>query len=82
MLRAAIASTLCAALLAAGAAQAHQTRLSNSRLVIDGTEVRVTLELNGVDLNLAAGVALTGKADEVLPQRLQAQREAVRAYRQ
>ena len=80
MLRAAIASTLCAALLAAGAAQAHQTRLSSSRLVIDDSGVQATLELNGVDLNLAAGVALTGKAEEVLPQRLQAQREAVLEY--
>jgi hypothetical protein len=68
------------AVLVAGAAQAHQTRLSSSKLVVQGSSVTATLELNGRDLDVAARVTLTGKADLVLPQRLVAQEWAVLDY--
>jgi len=68
------------AVLAAGAAQAHQTRLSSSKLVVQGASVTATLELNGSDLNVAARLTLTGEGDEVLPQRLAAQQRAVLDY--
>ncbi len=67
-------------MLAAGAAQAHQTRLSSSQLVVQGSSVTATLELNGRDLNVAARLTLTGDGDEVLPQRLAAQEQAVLDY--
>ena len=67
-------------MLAAGAAQAHQTRLSSSKLVVQGASVTATLELNGSDLNVAARLTLTGEGDEVLPQRLAAQQRAVLDY--
>jgi hypothetical protein len=68
------------AVLVAGAAQAHQTRLSSSKLVVQGASVTATLELNGSDLNVAARLTLTGEGDEVLPQRLAAQQRAVLDY--
>jgi hypothetical protein len=79
-LKAALTAILGLAVLAAGAAQAHQTRLSSSRLVMQGSSVAATLELNGVDLNVAARMTLTGDGDEVLPQRLAAQERAVLDY--
>ena len=45
------------AVLVAGAAQAHQTRLSSSKLVVQGSTVAATLELNGRDLDIAARLA-------------------------
>jgi len=68
------------AVLAAGTAQAHQTRLSSSMLVLQGSGVAATLELNGADLNVAARVTLTGDGNEVLPQQLTAQEQAVLDY--
>ena len=68
------------AVLVAGAAQAHQTRLSSSKLVVQGSSVTATLELNGNDLNVAAQLTLSGEGDEVLPQRLAAQQRAVLDY--
>src|SRR5688500_5144975 len=47
--------------LAAGcvaAAQAHETTLSSSRLWVESTIARVVLELNAVDVDLAAGPLL------------------------
>jgi len=79
-LKAALTAILGLAVLAAGAAQAHQTRLSSSRLVVQGSAVAATLELNGVDLNVAARMTLTGDGGEVLPQRLAAQERAVLDY--
>jgi hypothetical protein len=79
-LRAALIAALGFAALATGAAQAHQTRLSSSTLVVRGASVTATLELNGGDLNAAARLTLTGADDAVLPQRLAAQQEAVLAY--
>jgi hypothetical protein len=79
-LKAVLIAVLGLAVLAAGAAQAHQTRLSSSKLVVRGSSVTATLELNGRDLNVAAGLALTGDGDEVQPQRLAAQRRAVLDY--
>jgi len=73
-------AALSLAVLAAGAAQAHQTRLSSSKLVVQGASVTATLELNGSDLNVAARLTLTGEGDEVLPQRLAAQQRAVLDY--
>ena len=78
--RAALIAVLGIAVLAAGAAQAHQTRLSSSKLVVRGLSVTATLELNGGDLNAAARLTLTGADDAVLPQRLAAQQAAVLAY--
>ena len=68
------------AVLVALAAQAHQTRLSSSKLVVQGSTVAATLELNGRDLDIAARVALSGEGDEVQPQRLAAQQRAVLDY--
>ena len=68
------------AILVAGAAQAHQTRLSSSKLVVQGSSVAATLELNGSDLNVAARLTLTGEGDEVQPQRLAAQQRPVLDY--
>lgn len=79
-LKAALTAILGLAVLAAGAAQAHQTRLSSSKLVVQGSSVAATLELNGADLNVAARLTLTGEGDEVLPQRLAAQEQAVLDY--
>lgn len=79
-LRAALIAALGFAVLTAGAAQAHQTRLSSSKLVVRGSSVTVTLELNGSDLNAAGRLALIGEGDAVLPQRLAAQQAAVLAY--
>ena len=45
------------AILVAGAAQAHQTRLSSSKLVVQGSTVAATLELNGRDLDVVARLA-------------------------
>jgi hypothetical protein len=39
-------------------AQAHETKLSSSRLWLEGTTARSVLELNAADLELAAGAAL------------------------
>jgi hypothetical protein len=79
-LKAALIAILGLAVLAAGAAQAHQTRLSSSKLVVQGTSVTATLELNGADLNVAARLTLTDDGDEVQPQRLAAQQRAVLDY--
>lgn len=68
------------AVLAAGAAQAHQTRLSSSKLAVQGSTVATTLELNGADLDAAARLTLSGDGDEVQPQRLAAQQQAVLDY--
>ncbi len=68
------------AVLAAAPAQAHQIRLSSSKLVVQGLSVTATLELNGGDLDVAARLALTGEGDEVQPQRLAAQERAVLDY--
>lgn len=68
------------AILVAGAAQAHQTRLSSSKLVVQGSTVAATLELNGRDLDVAARLTLSGAGDEVQPQRLAAQQRAVLDY--
>ena len=68
------------AVLVALAAQAHQTRLSSSKLVLQGSTVAATLELNGRDLDIAARLALSGDGDEVRPQRLAAQQRAVLDY--
>ena len=68
------------AVLVAGAAQAHQTRLSSSKLVVQGSSVTATLELNGRDLDVAARLTLSGDGDEVQPQRLAAQQRAVLDY--
>jgi hydrogenase/urease accessory protein HupE len=62
------------------AAHAHQTKLSSSRLKIDGASAEAVLELNGVDLNVATGLELTGTADQVLPDRLRERREEIFAY--
>jgi hydrogenase/urease accessory protein HupE len=70
-------------LLAAAApydVHAHQTKLSSSRLALEGQEVRAELELNGIDLNVAAQLALTDAADQVLPDRLEAQKDRVFGY--
>lgn len=48
---------VAAALLPAGA-HTHETRLSSSRLWVEGTSARAVLELNAVDLELAAGAAV------------------------
>ena len=45
------------AVLVALAAQAHQTGLSSSKLVVRGSSVAATLELNGRDLDIAARLA-------------------------
>lgn len=79
-LKAALTAILGLAVLAAGAAQAHQTSLSSSKLVVQGSSVTATLELNGRDLNVAAGLTLTGDGNEVQPQRLVAQQRAVLDY--
>ena len=78
--KAGLLALLALAVLAGGAAQAHQTRLSSSKLVVQGLSVAATLELNGVDLNVAARLALTDEAGEVDPQRLAAQQRAVLDY--
>jgi hypothetical protein len=79
-LKAALIAILGLAVLGVGAAQAHQTRLSSSKLVVQGSSVTATLELNGGDLNVAARLTLTGDGDEVQPQRLAAQQRAVLDY--
>ena len=79
-MKAALIAILGLAVLGAGAAQAHQTRLSSSKLVVQGSSVTATLELNGGDLNVAARLTLTGDGDEVQPQRLAAQQRAVLDY--
>lgn len=56
--------TLAAALGVAAAigfcagAQAHETRLSSSRLWVEGARARAVLELNAVDLDIAAGASV------------------------
>lgn len=60
--------------------EAHQTRLSSSRLKIEGSAAEAVLELNGVDLNVAAGLALTDSADQVAPERLREAQERISAY--
>ena len=79
-LQAALSAILGMAVLAAGAVQAHQTRLSSSKLVVQGSTVTATLELNGSDLDVAARLTLIGDGVEVQPQRLAAQQGAVLAY--
>lgn len=79
-MKAASSAILAAAALAAGAAQAHQSRLSSSTLVVQNSSVRATLELNGMDLNAAARLTLTGAGDAVLPERLVAQQGAALDY--
>lgn len=61
-------------------AQAHETKLSSSKLVVSGSSVEATIELNGVDLNVAAGVALTGDDGAVVPRRLETQKRVVLDY--
>ena len=79
-LQAALTALLGLAMLATGAAHAHQTRLSSSMLLVQGSAVTATLELNGADLNIAARLTLTGEGDVVLPQELAAQERAVLDY--
>lgn len=72
---------VCAGLLLAAAAlEAHQTRLSSSRLVVEGAKVVALLELNGIDLNVAAGLSLTGEGEQVVAHRLAAERERLFGY--
>jgi len=71
---------VCALVLVAGAAHAHQTKLSSSRLTVDGANVHALLELNGIDLNVAARLAITGEGDQVVADRLQGSRDPIFAY--
>jgi hydrogenase/urease accessory protein HupE len=64
----------------AATVQAHQTKLSSSRLLVEGSKVDAMLELNGIDLNVAAQLSLTGEGDQVVPERLAAERERVFGY--
>ena len=68
------------ALAFSAAALAHQTKLSSSVLVPEGSSIEATLELNGVDLNVATGVTLTNEAGEVSSGRLESHRGAVFDY--
>ena len=78
--RAAPALVACVLLGLVAAAQAHQTKLSGSRLLLEGTGATALLELNGADLDVAAGVAITGEGGAVLPEPLAAQADAVLRY--
>lgn len=59
---------------------AHQTKLSSSKLKIEGDAAEAILELNGVDLNVATGLVLTGTADQVLAEQLREHRQEIFAY--
>lgn len=59
---------------------AHQTRLSSSKLKIEGPAAEAMLELNGIDLNVATGLMLTDSADQVVPERLPQARATISAY--
>ena len=74
------AAVLAVTCLFCFAAAAHQTKLSSSKLKIEGDTAEALLELNGVDLNVATGLALTGREDQVLPDRLRERRRDVFAY--
>jgi hypothetical protein len=55
----------CSAILAiAPLAHAHQTKLSSSRLTLEGTSATAVLELNAVDLSMATGSPLTGDSGD------------------
>jgi hydrogenase/urease accessory protein HupE len=60
--------------------EAHQTKLSSSRLKIEGSTAEAVLELNGIDLNIAAGLTITDSADQVVPERLREAQERISAY--
>ena len=61
-------------------AQAHQTKLSSSRLVVEGTRITARIEMNGGDLESGASTTLAGASTEVLPERLVSERAAIHRY--
>lgn len=61
-------------------AHAHQTKLSSSLLTLEGAHATAVVELNGIDLNVAAGVSLTDESGAVAPQRLALEADAVTRY--
>jgi hypothetical protein len=61
-------------------ASAHQTKLSSVRIALEGNEARATLELNGIDLNVATGSVLTRADDSVDDAALRGQAATVGAY--
>jgi hydrogenase/urease accessory protein HupE len=74
------AAAFAVACLFCSVAIAHQTKLSSSKLKIEGSTAEAVLELNGIDLNVAAGLALTDSTDKVVPERLDEARQQVSAY--
>ncbi len=71
---------LVAAAATAIPALAHNTRLSSSKLELAAHGARADIELNGADLEVAAGIRLLGADGSVSAERLDAQRDAVTDY--
>ncbi|MFY9317475.1 MAG: HupE/UreJ family protein [Burkholderiales bacterium] len=61
-------------------ALAHNIKLSSSKLELAAHGARAHVELNGADLEAAAGVRLLGPDGSVSAERLNAQRDAVTGY--
>lgn len=69
-----------AAACSVSSALAHQTKLSSSRLTIEGGDIAGEIELNAVDLNVATGATLSGADGNVDAQRLSRQLAVVQDY--
>ena len=63
-----------------GDALAHETKLSSTRMQIDGAAISTQIELNAIDLNVATGATLTSEQGQVEPDSLSGQLDTVQAY--
>lgn len=79
-MRVALAPCACVLICLAGAAQAHQTKLSSTQLTLGATEATALLELNAADLEAVLDVPLTEASGAVTPARLAAHADAVLRY--
>lgn len=68
------------ALLAPVAAQAHNTRLSSSQLVVSPAAIDAVVEVNGVDLEVALSMKLTAQGGTVEAGQASAERDRIYAY--
>jgi hydrogenase/urease accessory protein HupE len=75
-----IAASLLVSIVLAGNADAHQTKLSSTRMTIASGDISTRIELNGIDLNVATGKSLTMPDGQVQKDQLVREIDAVHRY--
>ena len=75
-----ILASLLLCILCVSGVQAHQTKLSSTRMTITGGDISARVELNGIDLNVATGSTLTADDGTIVEDQLAGQLDAVHRY--